>query len=216
MKYRPTPINIGSAILIIWSFFKYDSGNDPEGWRILAFILLVGFVALGLLVDFVIQKFSKKYVWIFTIEILIICGIFLYQLSTERTQILVLNPQVSERTYVTIVYGVNGATELPINWTKWKTEIDIPNSGLLFASSDFDTYLPQTEIKLPDGRILSANDSILGFSRFSFDEIEVNGQRYKYRAWLVDPSCCIISSGDIEKFKADLITKIEAFEKSKN
>jgi hypothetical protein len=33
---------------------------------------------------------------------------------------------------------------------------------------------------------------------------------------LVDPSCCIISSEDIEKFKADLITKIEAFEKSKN
>jgi hypothetical protein len=111
---------------------------------------------------------------------------------------------------------VDGVPELPIDWMKGDAEIDVPNSGLLFTSSDFDTFLPKTEIKLPDGQILRASDPILGFSQFSFDEIEVNGQRYKYRAWLVDPSCCIISSEDIEKFKADLITKIEAFEKSKN
>ena len=208
MKYKPTPINVGSAVLIIWSLWEYNSENDPEGWGKVGLILLFGFVVVGLFVDFIIQRFSKKYLWTFIIEIFIICGIIFYQLSTERTQILVLNPQLPERTYVTIVYDVDDAPELPIDWTKWKVEIDIPDSGLLLTSSGYDTYLPQTKIKLPDGQILSANDSVLGFSQFSFDKVTVNGKTYKYRTWLIDPNCCIISTEDIEKFKAELIKKL--------
>ncbi len=203
MRYKPTPINLASVALIVWTIWTYNPQGDSEGWGTLALIVLVGFGVLGLAVDYAIQRISKKYLWTFISEIILLSVLLLFMLSTERTQTLVLEGYPDERTYVTIIYEVEGEPELPINWTTWNTEFTIPKSGVLLTSSDYDDYLPKTNMKYSDGRYLS-DDPKIGFGRFSFDTFELNNRNYQYRTWLIDSHCCMYSSNEIKDFKKEL------------
>lgn len=206
MRYKPTPLNLASVALIVWAIWTYNPQGDSEGWGTLALIILVGFGILGLGVDFVIQRISKKYLWTLFSEIIILFVLLLFNLSTERTQTLVLQKYPDERTYITIIYDVEGEPELPIHWTTWNAEFTIPKSGILLTSSDFDDYLPKTDMKYPDGRYLS-DDPEIGFGRFSFDTIQLNNKNYQYRTWLIDSHCCMYSSNETKNFKNELINK---------
>jgi len=77
MKYKLTPLNLASAVLIIWIFLDYEPAGDSEGWGTLALIYFGGWAILGLIIDLVIQKLSKKYVWVLLSELLILIVLLL-------------------------------------------------------------------------------------------------------------------------------------------
>jgi hypothetical protein len=85
MKYRPTPFNITTVILIV-VIIRYfiienkDPDYDKHGW-IAAFTIIPSFL-LGivlLITDFILQRVykTKKYLWFFMVEGSIIAGLLI-------------------------------------------------------------------------------------------------------------------------------------------
>ena len=74
MKYRPTPLNI-LALLIIILTIKGSKYQLPDDWGTLIAKNFIPFAITSVLIDFLIQKTSAKYIKIIIIEIIIIAVI---------------------------------------------------------------------------------------------------------------------------------------------
>lgn len=81
MKYRITPFNIASIITIIWAIMIYNSKIEIEILGNFGFIPMASIGTLGIIMDFFIQGFSKKYLFTIVFEFIILLSIlFLFLL----------------------------------------------------------------------------------------------------------------------------------------
>jgi len=199
MKYRPAPLNIvcGLAIgLAIYSAIK----PGPEGWGFLMTIYLIPVIIIGLLADFILQKFLSKYLLTFVIELLFLTVIYFAYSWTQRTKTLII-PDKLQSQYVVTIYGVENSVKLP---SGWNYDIKVPTNGILMTSSTFDSELPETKIKTYSGINLNLTETELGWVRITHDKFDCNGKTYEYQFWMVDSSCCMYSNHDIDSFKITL------------
>jgi hypothetical protein len=199
MKYRPTPLNIvcGLAIgLAIYTAIK----PGPEGWGFLMTIYLIPVIIIGLLIDFILQKFLPKYLLTFVTELLLLTAIYFAYCWTQRTKTLII-PDKLQSQYVVTIYGVENSVKLPDGWNY---EIKVPANGILMTSSTFDSDLPETKMKTYSGINLNTDETELGWGRITHDNFDCNGKTYEYQFWIVDSSCCMYSSHDIDSFKITL------------
>lgn len=199
MKYRPTPLNIvcGLAIgLAIYSALK----PGPEGWGFLLTIYLIPAIIIGLLVDFILQKLFPKYLLTFGIELFILTTIYFSYCLTQRTKTLIIPDKFAGK-YIVTIYGVENSANLP---SGWNYEIKVPTNGMLLTSSTIDSDLPETKMKTYSGINLNTDETELGWVRITHDRFDCNGKTYEYQFWMVDSSCCMYSSHDIDSFKLTL------------
>ncbi|MEM1135761.1 MAG: hypothetical protein AAGI07_07955 [Bacteroidota bacterium] len=208
MIIKPTPFNIVPIVFMIWAFWAYDKSKDLFG---LGRLYLVGFTFLTvtiIILDYFAQKRYHKYGKIVFIELVLLAGIFLIYSYTQRTKNLIL-AEGFNKTYVTIVYGVNSANKLPVVLPNWHAKIPIPLSGILLTTTDFETDLPHTKMLTSKGEELNSDATNLSFIKFINEEMEVNGEVYKYRSWMVAQTTNFTySSDDIAKYKEDLRTSL--------
>jgi hypothetical protein len=200
MKYKLTPFNIvsiGIIIVSIWSAIY----SGPEGWGVLVTLFLLPIGILGLFIDYLIRSEITKYKRVLIIETLVLLLIaFCYSL-TEKSKTLIIPDKLTSN-YIVTIYGVKNAPKLPINIWTWNYEIKIPKNGILLTSSTFENDLPETKMKTYSGIELNTNKTELGFIRLMDDEIDCNGQKYKYRSWMIDSlSCCLYSTKDLDLLK---------------
>jgi len=203
MRYRPTPLNILSAVLIGFSIYSAIRPG-PFGFGFLALFYLVPIGVVGLVVDFLIQKLQKNYFRTFAIELLIIGILALGYSWTERTKTLIIPDNLSSN-YIVTIYGIDTAPKLPLGLLTWNYSIKFPENGILLTSSDFDKDLPDTEMKTYAGQKLNSKNTEMGFISFSEDEIKCDGKTYKYRSWMIDSThCCVYSNKDVDSLKIKL------------
>ena len=193
MKYRPTPLNIISGLVIGFSIYS-SIYSGPEGWGILFLFYVLPFGIVGLLADFLLLKFLKKYLWTFTIECSILGLLFFYYLWTERTKTFII-PDKLQSKFVATIYGVDNAPELPDGWSY---EIKVPSNGILLTSSNLVNDLPQTKMRTYSGIKLNSDDTELGWVNISSDKFDCKGKIYQYQIWMVDSNCCLYSTHDID------------------
>ena len=165
MKYRPTPLNIVSGLVIGYSIYGAIY-SGAEGWGILLLYYCLPFGLLGLLVDLFIQRFSKKYLWTFIIESSLIVFLFLCYGYSQRTKTLII-PDGFHSKYIVVIYNVNNAPKLPIGPFTWSYEIKIPANGILLTSSFSDNDLLDTKMKTYSGIELNTKSSVLGWVHFT-------------------------------------------------
>ena len=106
--------------------------------------------------------------------------------------------------------------DLSISALTWNKKIEIPKSGILLTSSDFNENLRETDMKLDSGIYLNSNETEKGFTRMTESEFESNGRNYKFRTWKIqDGSCCTYTSKEVEKYKTELKTQFEKIKASR-
>src|SRR5699024_1599207 len=156
-------------------------------------------------IDFGLKKWLKNYKKIFLTElILVLLVVVIYGYKFNRTKILII-PTEFEKSYVTIIYGVENSKDLAISALTWNKKIEIPKSGILLTSSDFNENLRKTEIKMNSGIYLNSDQTEKGFTRIAESEFESNGRNYKFRTWKIqDKPCCFYTTKEIEKHKIEL------------
>ena len=199
MKYRPTPLNIvcGLAIgLAIYSAIK----PGPEGWGFLMSIYLIPVIIIGLLVDFILQKFLPKYLLKLIIELLLLAIIYFGYSWTQRTKTFII-PDKLQSQYVVTIYGVENSVKLPDGWNY---EIKVPTNGILLTSSTSNSDLRETKMKTYSGINLNSDETELGWVKITQDKFDCKGKTFEYQFWMVDTSCCGYSSREIDSFKIAL------------
>jgi hypothetical protein len=196
MKYRPTPLNITSTILLVWILWSYSqSKGDSFGFGAMWVMFVVGACVCGLVTDFVVQRLSKKYLWTFGTETILILALGTYYSYSQRTKILII-PDSPTSQYIVTVYGVKDQPKLTDKILPWTYEIKVPENGILLTASSFGSDLPETKMISYSGRELNTDSSDWGWIRFSEDEFDCNGETYKYRSWMVNKDFCCGYSGD--------------------
>lgn len=81
--YRLSPINIVVAAIVIALLISPLIANNPFGGLLMLVYLTPVFI-FGLIIDFVIQLFSKNYRWAIIIELFIIIVVLLVILSFQK------------------------------------------------------------------------------------------------------------------------------------
>lgn len=84
MKINPAILNIAGLVQVIYSivhYYTHGQKNDPEGWSILATIILVLFGVGAILLDLFLQGIIKNKQNLLVIEIIIalIAWFFIYR-----------------------------------------------------------------------------------------------------------------------------------------
>ena len=199
MKYRPTPLNIASGLVIGFSIYAAINPG-PEGWGILALFYVFPFGVIGLFFDFFLQKTATKYRQTFLIESLVIGGLFIWYASTQRTKTLIIPDHLPTK-YIVTIYGVDKAPKLPKGLFTWSYEVKVPENGILLTSSDFGSDLPETKIKTYSGIELNTGSSELGWVDYSDETLICNGKTYFYNRWMVDKNCCMSTNQEVDSFK---------------
>ena len=75
MKISFTILNVAGVVQIVYSivsYYTYGQKNDPEGWGMLATIVLVAFGAGAIVLDLILQKLIKRWQTLLLIEIIIV------------------------------------------------------------------------------------------------------------------------------------------------
>ncbi len=189
MKYRLTPLNIASLILIGFSLYTIIFTG---GWGVLLclyYIIPIGIS--GLLFDFLVQKLSQKYRWTFIIEISLLAVLFICYSYTRRTITLII-PDHLQNKYIVTIYGVDNAQRLPKGPLPWNHEVTVPANGILLTSSDLDGNLPVEKMKTYSGteiKMMSAKNKF-GWLIYIYEnnKFKCNEKTYSYKVWLVDSS----------------------------
>lgn len=173
--------------------FIHRFQSDPMGFTSLAVFYCIGVSIIILVIDWIIQLATKYYKKIILIEFSII-GLFTFLfLRMERTKTILIPDNFGEG-YITIIYGVENAPKLPVNFFTWTYEVPIPQNGILLTSSECNEDLPKTNVKTYSRIDLSEKE--LGFGHFIESEIDCNTKQYKYKSWIIQKHCCISSSKD--------------------
>jgi hypothetical protein len=210
-----TPFLILALSSIIYAIFIVIKERNL-GWGFFAVIALIviGIILFG--IDFGLKKWLKNYKKIFLTEIaLVLLVIALYGYKFNRTKTLII-PTEFDKSYVTIIYGVENSKDLSISALKWNKSIEIPISGILLTSSDFNENLRETDMKMGSGIYLNSDETEKGFTRMAESEFESNGQNYKFRTWKIqDGFCCGYSTKEVEKYKVELKNEFEKIKASR-
>jgi len=177
--------------------------------------LIIGGIIL-FAIDYGLKKWLKNYKKIFLTQLaLALLVIVFYNYKFNRTKTLII-PTGFEKNYVTIIYGVENSKDLSISALTWNKKIEIPKSGILLTSSDFNQNLRETDMKLYSGIYLNSDETEKGFTRMTESEFESNGRNYKFRTWKIqDGFCCAYTSKEVEKYKTELKTEFEKIKASR-
>ena len=210
-----TPFLILSIASIIYAIVIVIKERDLS-WGI---FVVVGLIGIGILlfgIDFGLKKWLKNYKKIFLTELaLALLVVVLYGYKFNRTKTLII-PTEFDKSYVTIIYGVENSKDLSISALTWNKKIEIPKNGILLTSSDFNENLRETEIKMDSGIYLGSDETEKGFVLMAESEFQSNGQYYKFRTWKVqDGFCCMYTSEEVEKYKSELKTEFEKIKASR-
>ncbi|WP_397447821.1 hypothetical protein [Polaribacter sp. R77954] len=210
-----TPFLILSILSIIYAIFIVIKERNL-GWGFFAVIALIVIGILLFVVDFGLKKWLKNYKKLFLTELaLLLLVVVVYNYKFNRTKTLII-PTEFNKSYVTIIYGVENSKDLSISALTWNKKIDIPKSGILLTSSDFNQNLRETDMKLDSGIYLNSDETEKGFTRMTESEFESNGRNYKFRTWKIqDGFCCSYSSKEVEKYKTELKTEFEKIKASR-
>lgn len=204
MKYRPTPLNLLSTILIGWTIWTYNPKAETMGFAEMGVMFFIGFGVCGLIIDLLIQKFSSRYLWTLGTETILILVLGTYYSYSQRTKTLII-PDSPATNYIVTVYGVKDKPKLTDKFLSWTYEVKVPENGILLTSSAFGTDLPQTKMVNYSGTELNTDESDWGWIRFSENEFDCNGQTYKYRSWMINKEfCCGYSNKDVDSLKITL------------
>ena len=208
-KYRPTPFNIISVGLILFSIYAAIQPG-PEGWGILGLFTLLPVGLVGLLIDYLLQR--GKYWRTFAIECAILVLIVFWYSWTQRAKTLIIPDNIRD-TYIVTVYGVDRFPALPKGNFSWSYEINFPENGILITSSRINDDLPETEIKTTSGIELNNREDTteLCFGHVSTSSIKCLGKTYDYQVWKIDHGGIIGSSSNeldrVEKRLTEYICK---------
>ncbi|WP_271425248.1 hypothetical protein [Aequorivita sinensis] len=210
-----TPFLILSISSIIYAIFIIIKERNL-GWGFFAVIALIVIGILMFVVDFGLKKWLKNYKKLFLTELaLLLLIVVVYNYKFNRTKTLII-PTEFNKSYVTIIYGVENSKDLSISALTWNKKIEIPKSGILLTSSDFNENLRETNMKLDSGIYLNSDETEKGFTRMTESEFESNGRNYKFRTWKIqDGFCCSYSSKEVEKYKTELKTEFEKIKASR-
>tara|TARA_R110001606_G_scaffold398817_1_gene579074 strand:+ start:162 stop:818 length:657 start_codon:yes stop_codon:yes gene_type:complete len=210
-----TPFLILSISSIIYAIFIVIKERNLGWGFFMVLTLIVGGIIL-FAIDFGLKKWLKNYKKIFLTQLaLALLVIVFYGYKFNRTKTLII-PTEFEKSYVTIIYGVENSKDLSISALTWNKKIEIPKSGILLTSSDFNENLRETDMKLDSGIYLNSNETEKGFTRMTESEFESNGRNYKFRTWKIqDGSCCTYTSKEVEKYKTELKTEFEKIKASR-
>ena len=210
-----TPFLILSIASIIYAIVIVIKERDLS-WGI---FVVIGLIVIGILlfgIDFGLKKWLKNYKKIILSELaLVLLVVVIYGYKFNRTKTLII-PAEFDKSYVTIIYGVENSKDLSISALTWNKKIEIPKSGILLTSSDFNENLRETEIKMDSGIYLGSDVTEKGFVRMVESEFQSYGQNYKFRTWKIqDGFCCMYTSEEVEKYKAELKTEFEKIKASR-
>jgi len=210
-----TPFLILSIASIVYAIVIVIKERNLS-WGI---FVVVGLIVIGILlfgIDFGLKKWLNNYKKIFLTEIaLALLVIIIYDYKFNRTKTLIIPTEFNE-SYVTIIYGVENSKDLSISALTWNKSIEIPKSGILLTSSDFNENLRETEIKMNSGIFLGSDETEKGFVRMTESEFQSNGRNYKFRTWKIqDGFCCMYTSEEVKKYKAELKTEFEKIKASR-
>jgi hypothetical protein len=210
-----TPFLILSISSIIYAIIIVIKERNL-GWGFFAVIALIVIGILLFLVDFGLKKWLKNYKKLFLTELaLLLLVVVVYNYQFNRTKTLII-PTEFNKSYVTIIYGVENSKDLSISALTWNKRIEIPKSGILLTSSDFNENLRETDMKMDSGIYLNSDETEKGFTRMTESEFESNGRNYKFRTWKIqDGFCCSYSSKEVEKYKTELKTEFEKIKASR-
>jgi energy-coupling factor transporter transmembrane protein EcfT len=210
-----TPFLILSISAIIYSIVIVIKEKEL-GWGIFAVVTLIVIGIILFIIDFGLKKWLKNYKKIFLTEFaLLVLVIIFYSYKFNRTKTLII-PTEFNKSYVTIIYGVENSKDLSISALTWNKSIEIPKNGILLTSSDFNENLRETEIKMNSGIYLGSDETEKGFVRMTESEFQSNGRNYKFRTWKIqDGFCCMYTSEEVEKYKAELKTEFEKIKASR-
>jgi hypothetical protein len=210
-----TPFRILSISSIIYAIFIVIRERNL-GWGFFAVIALIVIGILLFVVDFGLKKWLKNYKKLFLTELaLLLLVVVVYNYKFNRTKTLII-PTEFNKSYVTIIYGVENSKDLSISALTWNKKIEIPKSGILLTSSDFNENLRETDMKMDSGIYLNSDETEKGFTRMTESEFESNGRNYKFRTWKIqDGFCCSYSSKEVEKYKTELKTEFEKIKASR-
>ena len=212
---RFTPFLILSVASIIYAvYILIKETNLGWGYFVVFALVIIGIILFT--IDFGIKKWLKNYKKIFITELtLSVLVILFYNYKFNRTKTLVIPSEFNE-SYVTIIYGVENSKDLSISALTWNKRIEIPKSGILLTSSDFNENLRETDMKMDSGIYLNSEETEKGFTRMTESEFESNGKKYKFRTWKIqDGFCCTFSSKEVEKYKTELKTEFEKIKASR-
>ena len=210
-----TPFLILSIASIIYAIvIVIKERNLSWGIFVVFGLIVIGILLFG--IDFGLKKWLKNYKKIFLTELaLAFLVVVIYGYKFNRTKTLII-PTEFDKSYVTIIYGVENSKDLSISALTWNKKIEIPKSGILLTSSDFNENLRETEIKMDSGIYLGSDETEKGFVRMAESEFQSNGQNYKFRTWKVqDGFCCMYTSEEVEKYKTELKTEFEKIKASR-
>ena len=204
-----TPFLILSISSIIWAIIIVIKEKEL-GWGIFAVVTLIVIGIFLFAVDFGLKKWLKNYKKIFLTELtLALLIIVIYNYKFNRTKTLII-PAEFDKSYVTIVYGVENSKDLSISALTWNKKIEIPKSGILLTSSDFNENLRETDIKMDSGIYLNSDQTEKGFTRLTESEFKSNGRVFKFRSWKIqNQPCCFYTTKEIDEYKTQLVEKFE-------
>lgn len=70
-KYKPTPLNIAAGLFVLWLLYAIIA-NGITGEAKLAIVIFIPVVVVSFILDFILQSFIKKYIWLTCTEIALI------------------------------------------------------------------------------------------------------------------------------------------------
>lgn len=208
MKYRITPFNVIAVGINIYLIGDYalQSAPDAGGLGLLLVFYGVGAGFVLLVLDVVIQLIAREYKRIIPIEMLIIAGVVFWAASTLRAKTLLIPDDFGEGN-LTIIYGKEGADQLPLGFFTWSYEVKIPESGVLLTSTKFEDDLPETKVKTYSKIDLDEQNEGLTSGCMYESEMNCGGKIYKYRNWVIQKKGCEYSSQKADSARVILQNK---------
>ena len=212
MKRFFTPFLIIAIAAIL--FCVYLIFMDETGWGTFAAIYIGILAIITFLIDLLLKKAKIGLGKIFFVQLAIISVVCFIYYYGERTQTLEISDNFDQE-YVSIVYGVENEKGLSINPFTWTKTIEIPENGILLTSSDFNTNLPETEMKFSSGILLGSEQTEKHLVGIGDYQLELNNKTYKYRSWKIQEKfCCSHSSNEVKERAVELLAELERTEKA--
>lgn len=195
MKYKLTPFNITSLLLILVAIYYAIFPIQAE-FGLLGLYYLLPLALFGLLLDYVAQRVLIKYKNIFLLEmgvLVLILSSFAWQ---KRTKTYII-PNQRNFEFVVTIYDVEGAEKFPKNPIVWAYKSKIAANGFLLNANSLDADLPETKIFTESGVSLQdSNPQGLCFAQLHSASIDVGPKSYVYQAWKIGENGSVDYSSD--------------------
>jgi|GEM_PF-3799801 len=204
MKYKLTPFNITSLILILIAIY-HAIFPGQYGFGLLGLYYLLPIALFGIFIDFIAQRTLRKYSKIFLLEmgvLVLILSSFAWQ---KRTKTYII-PDQRDFEFVVTIYDVEVAEKFPKNPVVWAYEREVATHGFLLNANSLDADLPETKIFTVSGVSLQdSNPQGLCFAQVHAASIEVGSKSYAYQAWKIgENGSAVYSSDDINALEVKM------------